>query len=210
MGTARRAQPSLRMRPASVPPLPPTLDVEGADQPAWWKIVAAHASIGRRARWWSIAAEGYNDGHPAATACPWHGVMDSAEGGRRGRGAAGRRRRWSQGAAGIRRRGRRRRSVSPGGTIRDLVPPHGRTSGSSRPTASNVPCGGTNGSWLARNEEARRPLTQHSHGAGRSDESRSSSGVAPVGCPAGRDTPRSRGAGHAQVQRGGTRPRRGM
>jgi hypothetical protein len=59
MGTARRAQPSLRQRPASVPPLPPTLDVEGADQPFCLKIVAAHASIGRWARSWFIAAEGY-------------------------------------------------------------------------------------------------------------------------------------------------------
>ena len=64
MGTARRAQPKLRQRHASVPPLPPTLDVEGADQPAWWKIVAAHASIGRRARSSFIAAEGYTAGLP--------------------------------------------------------------------------------------------------------------------------------------------------
>jgi hypothetical protein len=50
METARRAQLSTRIRRpllqrlASVPPLPPTLVVEGADQPFGLEIVAAHAS----------------------------------------------------------------------------------------------------------------------------------------------------------------------
>jgi hypothetical protein len=57
-GAARAA--SLRKRPASVPPLPPTLDVEGADQPFCLEIVAAHASILRGLRSWFIVREGYN------------------------------------------------------------------------------------------------------------------------------------------------------
>jgi hypothetical protein len=44
---AARAGSSLRQRHASVPPLPSTLDVEGADQPFLLEIVAAQASSGR-------------------------------------------------------------------------------------------------------------------------------------------------------------------
>jgi len=46
---AERAGLSVRRLHASVPPLPSTLDVEGADQPFLWKIVAAQASSGRGA-----------------------------------------------------------------------------------------------------------------------------------------------------------------
>ena len=47
---AARAGLSLRRRHASVPPLPSTLSVEGADQPFCLEIVAAQASSGRGAR----------------------------------------------------------------------------------------------------------------------------------------------------------------
>jgi len=47
---AARAGSDLRRRHASVPPLPSTLDVEGADQPFLLEIVAAQASSGRWAR----------------------------------------------------------------------------------------------------------------------------------------------------------------
>jgi hypothetical protein len=48
---AAHTQPWLqRRRLASVPPLPSTLDVEGADQPFCLEIVAAQASSGRWTR----------------------------------------------------------------------------------------------------------------------------------------------------------------
>jgi hypothetical protein len=45
---ATRAEAAQRL--ASVPPLPLTLDWEGADQPFWLEIVAAQASWGRWTR----------------------------------------------------------------------------------------------------------------------------------------------------------------
>src|SRR5829696_6404159 len=59
MGTAHGARPQPRRQRASVPPLPPTLVVEGADQPFCLEIVAAQAFSGLRARNRFMAATGY-------------------------------------------------------------------------------------------------------------------------------------------------------
>ena len=67
-GAARAG--SLRRRPASVPPLPLTLEWEGADQPFWLEIVAAQASIGAWVRCWFIARQGTRCVGPFALAYP--------------------------------------------------------------------------------------------------------------------------------------------
>jgi len=60
-GIARGAQRfTLSRRLASSLLLPPTLVVEGADQPFCLEIVAAQASIAPRPGWWFMAAKAYN------------------------------------------------------------------------------------------------------------------------------------------------------
>jgi hypothetical protein len=48
-GTSRAASKGAQSHVRLVPPLPPTLVLEGADQPFGLEIVAAQSSIGRRA-----------------------------------------------------------------------------------------------------------------------------------------------------------------
>src|SRR5689334_15186226 len=58
-GATRHAQPRLRYRPASCPPLPPTLVLEGAAQPFLFEIRASQASVGRRPDRVSMSPKGY-------------------------------------------------------------------------------------------------------------------------------------------------------
>ena len=57
--TARRSPIRLRLRLASVPPLPPTLCAEGADQPFCLEMVANHAASGRVGRGAFMSGAGY-------------------------------------------------------------------------------------------------------------------------------------------------------